>query len=391
MAESEQGARLHVGLISRGYPNLALPHQAPFVQVVARGLADTGARVSVVVPRAWGREPVRLDPTTEREDLARGLTVVSPRHVSFSRRVLPGGFATFPLSVWGFTRAVKRALSRLPERPSILYGHFAYPAGHAAVHLGAKLGIPSVVVLGESRMEEYEVDLGLDTVRAMLGRANAILSVSEENADYCTSRLGLDRARITVIPNAVDLQTFQPRDRAQMRVKHGLPADEPIVAFVGYFIDRKGPLRVAEALSRTASVKGVFIGDGPEVPRGDRVLHAGRVPHAEVPEWLGAADLFVLPTRAEGSPNAVLEAMACGLPVVTSDVPALRECVDPEQGVLVDPDDVEGLARAIERILGDEDLRRAMSASALARARGNSLERRVARIRAWLEATIAAA
>lgn len=393
MTSSETAARakLHVALITRGYPSLAEPHQAPFVEVLARGLADQGAVVSVVAPRGLGRGSARRDPDVDRADRGRGLTVATTRHLSFSRRSLPGGISTFGLTLRSFTRAAGRVVRRLPERPSVLYGHFLYPSGYAAARLGNRLGIPAVVALGESSLEGYEADLGRAHVRETLGSLSAILSVSEENEAYCVERLGIAPERVTVIPNAVDLDTFRPMGRAAMREKHGLPVDEPIVAFLGHFIDRKGPLRVLEALSKVPGARGVFLGEGEQVPRGPEVLHAGRVPHAEVPEWLSAADVFVLPTRAEGSPNAVLEAMACGLPVVASSIPAVREVVDPAQGLLVGPDDVESMARAIGRLLEDDVLRTTMAESALARARGNSIARRAERIRDWLETTISAA
>lgn len=381
--------RLHVALITRGYPSIALPGTATFVQAAARGLARTGARVSVIVPNPVGRRPPQREPGAEDEDAAIGLTVAYPWHFSFSRRRLPGGLSTFGLTLWGFSGAVRRAVLAMPERPSVLYGHFLYSSGYAAARVGQELGIPSVVAVGESTMAGYERDLGIDHVRRTLSQLDGVLSVSEENRAYCVDVLGADPERITVIPNAVDREKFRPRDRAEMRRKHDLPPDAKIVAFVGHFIERKGPHRVLEALSRVPDARGVFLGGGGAAPRGPQVLHAGRVPHHEVPEWLCAADLFVFPTRAEGSPNAILEAMACGLPVVSSDIPAVREVVGPEQGLLVDPDDVAGIAGAVERILGDDSLRARMSASAIERARRNSLEARVMRIRSWLEATIA--
>ena len=114
------------------------------------------------------------------------------------------------------------------------------------------------------------------------------------------------------------------------------------------------------------------------------MLFSGRQQHEQVPAWLRAADLFVMPTLAEGSPNAVLEAMACGLPVVSSDIPALREAVPPEAGRLVDPLDVRALGAAIGALVDDVELRTRMGRAARARAESFSLANRADRILHWL-------
>jgi glycosyltransferase involved in cell wall biosynthesis len=108
------------------------------------------------------------------------------------------------------------------------------------------------------------------------------------------------------------------------------------------------------------------------------------VPHEQLPQWLVAADLFVLPTLAEGCPNAVVEAMACGLPIVSSDIAALRETVGEGNGILVDPLDVSALSRAIATVLSDAGQRAQMSAAALARGTRLSAAARAERILDWM-------
>ena len=209
-----------------------------------------------------------------------------------------------------------------------------------------------------------------------------------KNADIVRDRYGADPARIEVVPNAVDTDRFRPVDRLEARRRLGLPEDATILSFTGYFIERKGALRVLEAMNRVEGLYGVFLGDGPEIPVGDRVLHAGRVNHEDVAVWLSASDFFVLPTLAEGSPNAVIEAMACGLPVVSSDIASLRETVDEECALLVEPTDIDALANALARLTRDESLRIRMGQAALLRGHRTSLDLRARRIRDWLRSIV---
>jgi glycosyltransferase involved in cell wall biosynthesis len=120
------------------------------------------------------------------------------------------------------------------------------------------------------------------------------------------------------------------------------------------------------------------------------VLFAGAVPHEQVPVWLSAADLFVLPTLDEGCSNALLEALACGLPVVTSDRPFNRAVVDESMALLVEPSDSAALGAAIAALVDQPALRASLGAAALSHAAGFSLERRAARIRALLDGVVAA-
>src|SRR5262245_27701365 len=140
-----------------------------------------------------------------------------------------------------------------------------------------------------------------------------------------------------------------------------------------------------EAIRSRPDIGAVFLGRGPQRPEGPQVLHAGPVPHEDVPLWLSAADLFALPTLDEGCSNALLEALACGLPVVTSDRPFNRAVVDESMALLVEPTDAAALAAAIGALVDRPALRASLGAAARAHARAFSLERRAARILALLD------
>ncbi len=138
-------------------------------------------------------------------------------------------------------------------------------------------------------------------------------------------------------------------------------------------------------MKRNPEVGGVFLGEGPQVPTGPQILFAGRVPHADVPVWLSAADPFVLPTRAEGSPNAALEALACGLPLISSRIPSLEETIDASCVLLVDPGNVDSMAEKIALLVDGTELRARMAAAAHARGTASTLSARVQKILTWLD------
>lgn len=377
---------LRAWVLTHHYPSPLEPNRGAFVRALVRQWRAQGSdqlEVAVLAP-----EPVfspaagGLRRSTHEAATASDPELVRPVFPSFSARRI-GGFSTARLTLRSFAWAAQRAARHMPFEPELLYAHFLFPAAYTARRMAERRGIPAVAAIGESDFRTWEKQFGrellCDTARSMQG----LLCVSQENRAACLE-LGVEEERIAVVPNAVDTRRFRPIDRGAARARLGLPQDRPIIAFTGYFVERKGPQRVLEALRSLPEVGAVFIGDGPQRPEGEQVLFAGRQKHDAVADWLGAADLFVLPTLAEGSPNAVLEAMACGLPVVSSDIPALRETVPANAGRLVAPHDVAAIAAAVREILDDHALRRAMGAAGRAKAEGFSLEARGETIRRWL-------
>jgi glycosyltransferase involved in cell wall biosynthesis len=384
MVNSLCNSPLDVLLVTSNYPYEGHPNVGTFVAALAEKWARDGDLVRVVAPLpVWTsrtKEFVWRHPSTQGPFQP---DVLHPSFLSYSNRRI-GPISTHSWTQRSLSRAAARGARQSRARPDIVYSHFLFPAGAAGVDLAEAFGCPSVVALGESSFDSVESTLGRDRIAAMLRRFDGILSVSQENARIVVDRYGADESKIKVVPNAVDTDRFRPHDRLESRRRLGLPEDAMILSFTGFFIDRKGPLRVVEAMQRVPGLHGVFLGDGPQMPTGERVLHAGRVEHGEVAHWLSASDFFVLPTRSEGSPNAVLEAMACGLPIVSSDIPSLRETVDDEAAILVDPEDVSALAEALTKLSQDPHLRRFMGAASLDIGRRSNLDVRAAWIREWL-------
>jgi glycosyltransferase involved in cell wall biosynthesis len=340
-----------------------------FVRALLLELKALGAEVTVVAPEslaylAKSGSRHRLAPRHEVRD---GMTVHRPRYPTFSRIPLPLAGTTERWNDLAHAAAVLREARKLRESYDVCYSHFLYPHGLAAARIGEHLGIPTVIALGESTFGRYSPTYSDRETGRLLGGFSGIVANSHLIRDYCVERFGVPAGKITVLPNGVSEETFYPRDRAWARQMCNLPQDRPIAIFVGQFIERKGPLRVLEAVRDMPDVGVVFLGHGPQVPTGPQVLYQGSVPHEEVPVWLSAADLFVLPTLDEGCSNAILEALSCGLPVVSSDLPFNHAILDGRSAVMVDPRDVGAIRTAIGALVHDPVRRAAMQEAALLR------------------------
>jgi glycosyltransferase involved in cell wall biosynthesis len=351
-----------------------------------RDLRALGAGPTVLAPErilgqaSWNRGLLPGRGIETRDEV----TIRRPWYLPFSNKTLPWGGSTFRWTVASFDGAVLRAARSVKTSPQICYGHFLYPAGHSARRLAQRLGVPSVVALGEGSFDHYERYFGLDRVRADLASFSRVLAASEAIKDICVHRYRVPESRIGVFPNAA-ASHFYPRPRDEMRRKLGLPADRPIIAFVGHFNDNKGPRRVLEAIESRPEIGAIFLGQGDAQPAGPQVLFSGLVPHDEVPDWLSAADLFVQPVYIEAASNSMKEALACGLPIVASDIPTIREFLDPSVATLVDPDDIHQIRNAIDHLIDNPDVRRAMGAAALEKAKSFRSRDRAAKILQWLD------
>lgn len=242
------------------------------------------------------------------------------------------------------------------------------------LHTGRALSlapyVPASVVRVVTRRMDYAPRGAGVYVRWLYGHADEIIAISSAVRQALLSR-GIAAARIDVVPSGVEVERFQGLDRGRARARLDIAAELPVIALVGSLVRRKGQSVLLEALPRLADA-GVkpfclFAGVGAD---GDRLLEqADRLGVAAQTRWLGrvddvapvlaAADLVVAPSLAEGLGVAVIEAMAAGRPLVASAVGGIPETVrDGREGLLVPPGEVEPLAEAIGRCLGDVDLMR---------------------------------
>jgi glycosyltransferase involved in cell wall biosynthesis len=280
----------------------------------------------------------------------------------------------------GFGRALHASLMYLSVRrsvlqvarefqPDVLLAPWAYPDAVAAALLARKLRRPWVAeVLGSDINVMAAEPLRRAQIRWALRQASCTMAVSRALKERLVE-IGVPGNTVRVLHNGVDVHRFQIADQAQARQSLALPLDRRIVLFVGNLLRSKGAGDLLEAartlvVDRDSAPLVVLVGAGDDrewldahvqqYGLAEHVQLVGARPHAEIPRWIAAADLLCLPSHREGCPNVVLEALACGRPVVASAVGSVPDLIDVYCGAVVPPQAPEDLAAALRTVLSRE-------------------------------------
>ncbi len=357
-----------------------------FVDQLCRAFADLGHRVTVIAPQSLTKCIVRHVPIVRRHSYyktAKGNTIelYRPYYISV-------GKSGIKLFRGGFAKAVGRVFHRLKSKPDVCYGHF-WQCIHALYPLAKEANIPLCGASGEEDVAFY-VHTSKNYNEKVCQYLSGIVSVSTKNQQECLSLGLITPDKSVVIPNAIDQSLFRKLYKAECRQKLGLSQSDFIVAFVGQFVPRKGTLRLNEALKKLndSNIKAVFIGSGPEDPDYAGIVYKGRVSHDDVPVWLNAADVFVLPTENEGCCNAIVEAMACGLPVISTDAPFNYDILNENNSIMVNCHDIDDVAAAISKLKNNPNLTQRLGEGALVVAESLSITKRAERIIEFMQKQI---
>lgn len=366
---------LHVLMLSTLFPDMSRPNFGVFVERQARELADRDEiDVTVVAPvglppwplsRAGRYAPLHALPRQERW---KNLTVHRPRFP-----IIPG--LSGAMNVAAMTRAILPLVRKLHEQRAfdVIDASFFYPDGPVARRLSRALGIPYSVKARGADIHYWGRRRGTKAAVRVAGKdAAGLLAVSQAMRQSMVA-MGMDADNITVHYTGVDLDHFGIVDREEAKAALGVSGK--IVLCVGALIPRKGQDLLIRALPSLPDVTLLLAGQGQyrrtleklaeELKVDRRVGFLGSIPHHKLPRVFAAADVMALPSSSEGLANAWVEALACGTPIVITDVGGARELVDrPEAGRIV-AREPEAIAEAISAVLANPPDREAVRQAAL--------------------------
>lgn len=348
---------MRILVVTSQFPVAGEPNRGRPVLQTVRALSRL-AQVRVLNPVAtyprWARP---------RSYLARGgdpsiaVDGVDARHLAYP--ALPA--LTRPLNGHLCARVLHAPLRAFA--PDVVLAYWLYPDAYGAMRAARRAGVPLVAGARGSDLRVRDAASRALT-RPVVRHARRLLVVSEDLGRVAAQGYGADPARIRVLPNGCDASLFHPQPRAAARAALGIAPDARLVAYVGRLVPEKGLRELLDACARLSasepSLQLALIGDGPM--RGELAQRLDALPAlrarlpgaqspAEVARWMAAADLVTLPSWSEGHPNVLVEALACGRPVVATPVGGIPEVVDATTGVLVPLRDADALAAGLQAVL----------------------------------------
>lgn len=349
-------------VITTNYPNNMEPNRSIFNKERIRYLSKH-SEIKIIAPIPW--VPSFLDhkfSKVYKYELVDGIEIFHPRYFMIPKigRSLYGFF--FFLSIINFVKHFKKNYDF-----DLIYCPWVYPDGFAAALICRLLNKPLILHASGSDINYFTRFLiRRKLISYALKCSEHILVVSNALKEKLID-LGIDDNRISVVHSGVDLEKFYPMDMFYAREKCNLPREKKIVLFIGRLSEEKGVNYLVEAFSilcrnNLNDIYLVIIGEGSCKKKimdkilssklNESTLMVGLKNHEEIPRWINAANLVCLPSLREGFPNVLLESLACGRPVVASNVGGVKEIIYSEDfGILVPPKDIFSLAYAIKTTL----------------------------------------
>ena len=370
--------------VVNGYPTKDDPVYA-FIRPVVEQMTDKGISCTVIATQSVTnsisskkklRPTMWVDHTTKKNKI----TVYQPKFMSFSNLKINGE----KLSSLNRDKAVRSILKQLSFKPDVIYCHF-WDCLVPVCGYAEKENIPVIVVSGESKIEILD-NYKKEKVVSCLKYVKGVIFVSSKNKEESLElKLINSNSNTVILPNGYNEKDFHVISKMVVRNELGLNKDDVIAIFVGDNSNRKGSERVVAAAERVPGLKLILVGAGENIPESSNILFKGKVPHKELATYLCASDFFVLPTLAEGCCNAIIEAMACGLPIVSSNLSFNDDILDDTCSLRINPNSVDEIAGALKQMHSSVELREKLSKGSLEKASDLKIEKRVERMISFID------
>lgn len=366
---------MKICIVATDYPD-SMRSTQEFVKQVVVEWADMGNECVVIAPFDKNANKGYVRKRKEEQTTSKGnnITIIRPIYYS-TVKFLVGKFNLYYV-LHGM--AVLWGLITMHFKPDFIYCHFWSNALESYTYARFRR-MPLFVASGEAvvpaKYNDEHFKNFFDFVRGTICVSQKTL---KENLAYGMTKPN----KSIVIPNAINPHIFFKQCKTKCREQLGFPMDAFIAIYVGDFGERKGVMRVSDAISQTTgdTIYSIFIGKGELYPNCNGILHCGPIKHELLPVYLNSADCFVLPTLNEGCCNAIIEALACGLPVISANAPYNYDILSERNAILINPNSVEEIKSALIRLRDDVDYRNILALNAEASARHLTINKRASDI-----------
>ena len=366
----------HICIVSEFYPTENEP-LFPFVQQLAYSLSNEGVRCTVIAPQSITKNIIRRMQPKPQVDID-----ISPDGCSikvFRPYILTFSNTRNRFLQWLADKIMEHAIRkgiRKAEEADAVYCYF-WHVGLMTIIALKKMNMPVFVQASECELTIHPYMIKKEN----LDRVKAVICASGKNKQESMDAGLVCEEKTHVVVNGYRKDEFYHIDQSIARAEFNISNDKFIVVFLGGFIERKGIVQLSNVLNKFDDVFSIFIGQGANPPTCKNILFCDKVDHNKIVKLMNCGDIFVLPTKAEGCCNAIIEALACGLPVVSSNKSFNDEILSQDCSIRINEQDENELYDAILKLKNDSALRKQMSAAALKKAESLTIEHRAKAIK----------
>tara|TARA_Y100001954_G_scaffold167324_1_gene177612 strand:- start:11690 stop:12832 length:1143 start_codon:yes stop_codon:yes gene_type:complete len=369
--------RTKICIVSPGYPSDGYPFYV-FVKNLVNHLSTKGVDCYVFSPQSISKIIIRgakKSPVNETQIFDKNpIFIYRPFFMSFSNSKILSAFSDFLLS-----KLFYKYLKSKNFKFDAIYCHFWQSAFISFKH-AKKFNIPIFVACGEDKIPSF--NRHKNSKLKLYNYLSGVICVSTKNQLESIEKGLTPRNKTIVIPNATDLKLFNKTSTPTLRKKLKINTDDFVVIFVGAFIKRKGISVLDSALKfiNDDKIKCIYIGSGPYKPSYKNILFVGKVNNDDLPNYLSIADVFILPTLSEGCCNSIIEAMACELPIISSNRNFNFDILDKSNSILINPENINEVVYSLNKLRSNKKLLKHLSIGSYNKSRSLGLDSRASKI-----------